>query len=72
MTGGILGVTDGNFTPARKAGSGGKMGSQATSNGGAIMFTMPLLLQLQSAPCFCQVPFTESASAKYKTSTAME
>jgi len=25
MTGGIWGITDGNFTPARKAGSDGKM-----------------------------------------------
>jgi hypothetical protein len=31
----------------------------------AKMFTMPLPLQPQSAPYFCQVPFTESASANY-------
>jgi hypothetical protein len=33
MTRGILGVTTGNFTPARKADSGGKMSSQAGSKG---------------------------------------
>jgi len=35
------------------------------------MFTMLLPLQPQSAPCFCQFPFNGSASANYKTSTAM-
>jgi hypothetical protein len=72
MTRGILGVTDGNFTPARKADWGGKMSSQATSNGVAKMFTMLLPLQPQSAPCFCRFPFNGAASANYKTITEME
>jgi hypothetical protein len=38
----------------------------------AIMFTMLLPLQPQSAPCFCRFPFNGSASANYRTSTAME
>ena len=31
-----------------------------------IMFTILLPLQSQSAPCFCRVPSTESASANYR------
>jgi hypothetical protein len=67
-----LGVTDGNFIPARKADSGGKMSHQTASKGWQKMFTMFLPLQSQSAPCFCQFPFNESASANYKTIIEME
>jgi hypothetical protein len=36
------------------------------------MFTMLLPLQPQSAPCFCRVPSTESASANYRETIKME
>ena len=36
------------------------------------MFTMLLPLQPPSAPCFCRVPSTESASANYRETIKME